>query len=86
MVRQQMFYAALSYDFHVQESDDLTARLRELMDRALEDPRGLARLLARLAEEGGLDRAADDVAGGEELPAGRLSLRRDSRCPGWPPA
>ena len=31
--RTQMFYAALSYDFHVQESDDLTARLRELMDR-----------------------------------------------------
>ena len=31
--RTQMFYAALSYDFHVQESDDLTVRLRELMDR-----------------------------------------------------
>ncbi|GAA3700154.1 M3 family metallopeptidase [Terrabacter ginsenosidimutans] len=31
--RTQMFYAALSYDFHVNQSDDLTARLRELMDR-----------------------------------------------------
>ncbi len=31
--RTQMFYAALSYDFHVNESEDLTARLRELMDR-----------------------------------------------------
>lgn len=29
--RTQMFYAALSYDFHVNETDDLTARLRELM-------------------------------------------------------
>lgn len=31
--RTQMFYAALSYDFHVHETDDLTARLRELMGR-----------------------------------------------------
>ena len=31
--RTQMFYAALSYDFHVRETDDLTARLRELMAR-----------------------------------------------------
>jgi thimet oligopeptidase len=31
--RTQMFYAALSYDFHVNETDDLTARLRELMER-----------------------------------------------------
>ncbi|WP_147063398.1 M3 family metallopeptidase [Terrabacter aerolatus] len=31
--RTQMFYAALSYDFHVNQSDDLTARLRELMGR-----------------------------------------------------
>ena len=31
--RTQMFYAALSYDFHVHQSDDLTARLRELMER-----------------------------------------------------
>ena len=31
--RTQMFYAALSYDFHVHETDDLTARLRELMAR-----------------------------------------------------
>lgn len=31
--RTQMFYAALSYDFHVNESDDLTARLRDLMAR-----------------------------------------------------
>ncbi|WP_353509738.1 M3 family metallopeptidase [Intrasporangium sp.] len=31
--RTQMFYAALSYDFHVNTSDDLTARLRELMGR-----------------------------------------------------
>ncbi|WP_141844624.1 M3 family metallopeptidase [Humibacillus xanthopallidus] len=31
--RTQMFYAALSYDFHVNETDDLTARLRELMAR-----------------------------------------------------
>jgi thimet oligopeptidase len=31
--RTQMFYAALSLDFHVRESDDLTARLRELMAR-----------------------------------------------------
>jgi thimet oligopeptidase len=29
--RTQMFYAALSYDFHVNPTDDLTARLRELM-------------------------------------------------------
>ena len=28
-----MFYAALSYDFHVNETDDLTARLTELMRR-----------------------------------------------------
>ena len=31
--RTQMFYAALSYDFHVHQTDDLTARLRELMGR-----------------------------------------------------
>ena len=31
--RTQMFYAALSYDFHVNETDDLTARLTELMRR-----------------------------------------------------
>ncbi|GAA1969105.1 M3 family metallopeptidase [Terrabacter lapilli] len=31
--RTQMFYAALSYDFHVHRTDDLTARLRELMGR-----------------------------------------------------
>ncbi|GAB2757821.1 M3 family metallopeptidase [Terrabacter koreensis] len=31
--RTQMFYAALSYDFHVHQTDDLTARLRELMAR-----------------------------------------------------
>ncbi|GAA2476756.1 M3 family metallopeptidase [Terrabacter carboxydivorans] len=31
--RTQMFYAALSYDFHVHETDDLTDRLRELMER-----------------------------------------------------
>jgi thimet oligopeptidase len=31
--RTQMFYAALSYDFHVNPTDDLTARLRELMAR-----------------------------------------------------
>ena len=31
--RTQMFYAALSYDFHTRETDDLTARLRELMAR-----------------------------------------------------
>ncbi|NUQ31351.1 MAG: Zn-dependent oligopeptidase [Dermatophilaceae bacterium] len=31
--RTQMFYAALSYDFHVNQTDDLTARLRELMAR-----------------------------------------------------
>ncbi|WP_242652778.1 M3 family metallopeptidase [Intrasporangium flavum] len=31
--RTQMFYAALSYDFHTRETDDLTARLRELMGR-----------------------------------------------------
>jgi thimet oligopeptidase len=31
--RTQMFYAALSYDLHVRETPDLTARLRELMDR-----------------------------------------------------
>jgi thimet oligopeptidase len=31
--RTQMFYAALSYDFHVNETGDLTARLRELMAR-----------------------------------------------------
>jgi len=31
--RTQMFYAALSYDFHVNATDDLTARLRELMER-----------------------------------------------------
>ncbi|MGN6754199.1 MAG: M3 family metallopeptidase [Intrasporangium sp.] len=31
--RTQMFYAALSYDFHVHETPDLTARLRELMGR-----------------------------------------------------
>ena len=31
--RTQMFYAALSYDFHVNATDDLTARLRELMAR-----------------------------------------------------
>ncbi|WP_345507048.1 M3 family metallopeptidase [Terrabacter aeriphilus] len=31
--RTQMFYAALSYDLHVHETDDLTARLRELMAR-----------------------------------------------------
>lgn len=31
--RTQMFYAALSYDFHVHETGDLTARLRELMAR-----------------------------------------------------
>lgn len=31
--RTQMFYAALSYDFHVHETDDLTERLRELMGR-----------------------------------------------------
>ncbi|MCU1537992.1 MAG: Thimet oligopeptidase [Humibacillus sp.] len=31
--RTQMFYAALSYDFHVNETADLTARLRELMGR-----------------------------------------------------
>lgn len=29
--RTQMFYAALSYDFHVNPTDDLTARLRDLM-------------------------------------------------------
>jgi thimet oligopeptidase len=29
--RTQMFYAALSYDFHVNQTDDLTERLRELM-------------------------------------------------------
>ncbi|EWT05351.1 peptidase M3 [Intrasporangium chromatireducens Q5-1] len=31
--RTQMFYAALSYDFHVHETPDLTERLRELMGR-----------------------------------------------------
>ncbi|HEU5144672.1 MAG TPA: M3 family metallopeptidase [Dermatophilaceae bacterium] len=31
--RTQMFYAALSYDFHVNPTDDLTARLVELMER-----------------------------------------------------
>ena len=31
--RTQMFYAALSYDFHVKQTDDLTARLRDLMAR-----------------------------------------------------
>jgi thimet oligopeptidase len=31
--RTQMFYAALSYDLHVNPTDDLTARLRELMAR-----------------------------------------------------
>ncbi len=31
--RTQMFYAALSYDFHVNPTDDLTARLRDLMAR-----------------------------------------------------
>jgi thimet oligopeptidase len=31
--RTQMFYAALSYDFHVSPTDDLTARLVELMER-----------------------------------------------------
>ncbi|WP_254666412.1 M3 family metallopeptidase [Humibacillus sp. DSM 29435] len=31
--RTQMFYAALSYDFHVHQTDDLTVRLRELMGR-----------------------------------------------------
>ncbi|MEW1954149.1 M3 family metallopeptidase [Terrabacter sp. NPDC080008] len=31
--RTQMFYAALSYDFHVNRTDDLTGRLRELMGR-----------------------------------------------------
>ncbi|WP_323096917.1 M3 family metallopeptidase [Intrasporangium sp. YIM S08009] len=31
--RTQMFYAALSYDFHTRETDDLTARMRELMGR-----------------------------------------------------
>ncbi|MEO7132501.1 MAG: M3 family metallopeptidase [Dermatophilaceae bacterium] len=31
--RTQMFYAALSYDLHVHETEDLTGRLRELMDR-----------------------------------------------------
>ena len=31
--RTQMFYAAMSYDFHVHEHADLTARLRELMAR-----------------------------------------------------
>ena len=31
--RTQMFYAALSYDFHVNPTDDLTGRLRELMAR-----------------------------------------------------
>jgi thimet oligopeptidase len=31
--RTQMFYAALSYDLHVRQTDDLTARLRELMGR-----------------------------------------------------
>ncbi len=31
--RTQMFYAALSYGFHTRETDDLTARLRELMGR-----------------------------------------------------
>ncbi|MEO7754701.1 MAG: M3 family metallopeptidase [Terracoccus sp.] len=31
--RTQMFYAALSYDYHVHSTEDLTARLRELMAR-----------------------------------------------------
>jgi thimet oligopeptidase len=31
--RTQMFYAALSYDLHVNPTDDVTARLRELMAR-----------------------------------------------------
>lgn len=31
--RTQMFYAALSYDFHVHQTEDLTTRLRELMGR-----------------------------------------------------
>ena len=31
--RTQMFYAALSYDFHVNPTPDLTARLVELMER-----------------------------------------------------
>lgn len=31
--RTQMFYAALSYDLHVNETDDLTARLQDLMGR-----------------------------------------------------
>ncbi|EWT00142.1 peptidase M3 [Intrasporangium oryzae NRRL B-24470] len=31
--RTQMFYAAMSYDFHTRDTDDLTARLRELMAR-----------------------------------------------------
>jgi len=31
--RTQMFYAAMSYDFHVNPTEDLTSRLRELMAR-----------------------------------------------------
>lgn len=33
VARTQMFYAAMSYDFHVNQTADLTGRLRELMGR-----------------------------------------------------